>query len=312
MTNQPVNSRARKFVGAFTLIELLVVIAIIAILAAMLLPALAKAKMKAQATSCMNNLKQVGTATMMYIGDNSEKIPYGLVRLDSGHDITWDDLLNTYVGGSLQLVNGNFGASQDYYQLLIPVAKSSKTFRCPSDKLSITTSWVSAPTTQWGRRSYSINQHNMSPNAPNWPPTSVSPTGVGLWWDWYSPIGGAASLQQTWNTAEASAYSSNYWPSRQTSIRHATVIDGVGTIFVAERVDPNNILGASTQGSILYPSQHFSTAAGVPTSANYHNGLLNYLFMDGHVDFLSPNATLGATNVNQSLQTGMWTITAND
>jgi len=108
---------ARRNAGAFTLIELLVVIAIIAILAAILFPVFAKAREKARQSACLSNMKQIGTAMMMYVQDYDETY-----SLNGTH-------IFTSVTGS-----ADYGRDlHSWRSLLFPYIKNEGVFLCPSN-----------------------------------------------------------------------------------------------------------------------------------------------------------------------------------
>ena len=112
----------------FTLIELLVVIAIIAILAAMLLPALSAARARARNSNCQSNLKQIGTAVIMYLNDNKDFLPpYEITgytgRIASGETVLWSAVF---------CCNGYLPMPSGYRQAQIGNGyNDNQVFRCP-------------------------------------------------------------------------------------------------------------------------------------------------------------------------------------
>lgn len=123
--------------AGFTLVELLVVIAIIAVLAGLLLPALAAAKVKGHCIACLSNERQISLACLLYTGDASERLPYNLGaaeikrRVARGQFLNWTSpVLNWELDSdntnTVLLTQGGIGSY---------VSRSAGVYRCPSDSV---------------------------------------------------------------------------------------------------------------------------------------------------------------------------------
>jgi prepilin-type N-terminal cleavage/methylation domain-containing protein/prepilin-type processing-associated H-X9-DG protein len=288
---------------AFTLIELLVVIAIIAILAAMLLPALAGAKSRAQRLQCTSQMKQLGYGFNLFATDHQDQYPPTAYSTgDYQYQLSWDDYIHRYIGGAdpdADLILGISGAISD--PSLIP-----KILKCPADRIEIGIEW--APYSQ--RRTYAVNWAGpnfivSSASAPLPPPDY----GIGVYYNMRGAAGGALPD----------------WDPR--GYKESVIRDPSGTLLLVELPNGRNAAGndwpsfcagpgTGLPGGIsadcvqLSPYSSFNKISYGTVAYGLHAKRFNYLFHDGHVSTLRVSDTVGTGTTNAPK--GMWTMRAGD
>ena len=293
--------------SGFTLIELLVVIAIIAILAAMLLPALASAKARALRIQCSSDMRPLGMGFSLFAGDHGDMLPPAGWS-GAAYQLSWDSWINKYIGSHMSDADLSVGA--------MFTGDPPKTLVCPADNFT-KVNWMGGNNPFVAKRSYS-----MVGVGPNWQSDYQVPT--------TSPLpdlnkAGRLSVGIYW--ADSTSPAQPNWDAK--GYRSTVVRDPSGTILLVEQTSSQQCAGniwtcvcngPQATGSELYQIDTASSGIQDPTSGTStdqgmllykaHKSRFNYVFNDNHVESLKIEQTVGSGTL--TAPKGMWTAATGD
>jgi prepilin-type N-terminal cleavage/methylation domain-containing protein len=283
---------------AFTLVELLVVLAVVGVLAALLFPTVARAKSKARASNCVNHLKHLGTAFVMYDVESDDRLPPAAWRVRPGEEMSWDDWLDRHLGGNL--------TAQEQWAASHAGEETMKLLNCPEAVLA--GDWTGGE----GPRSYAMPRYLYDPQRAPWPPRSRSRTGVGVVWDFRDGDNPDDHTAAIWELGEYYRVDGLLYTrpvKRQSAVSMGILRRPAETILLAERLGTATPRGGLPGATLDHIAGQLSTArvqGRLP-----HGDFTPYLMADGRVEPLRPEQTLG-TNSPPDRQSGRWTISTRD
>ncbi len=270
---------------AFTLVELLVVMGIIAILVAILLPALQKARAAAQTVQCASNIRQLGLAFNSYANENRGVIaPAALiVRNDTWFCISWDDLLAAYLGVKWRTQNdfiGPWPGDQNN-----PFTVVSDALRCPTDDYQW--SYLGAVTNP---RPYLLNNRDVkrSYSMVRNEDTSTYPRELGL------------GVTLEFFARDLSQRTMSNWTMNRNLLKIGSVRDSTQQLLLVENFN-ENIAGGLGRApnqthAVQWPGECIPNFLNSPHGRNRSN----FLFLDGHVVTLEWSETMPASYYQQA------------